>query len=151
MDYSKEEINPYPGVGSDADSEHSCPGMAVESPRPEATRDESSSLNVFIREHNDMDDGAIPATPGGTGAPDSMDAHPVDLATVTEPSDLLRGQVQESIPWDLSQQRPLLSYYTKEDWVQKQDEDVVLHRLKHLMKSGGLASVGEGIEIPELT
>ena len=132
------------GIESDLDSNHSCPGTAVErAPSPEAVHDESSFPDDSIGKHSDVDDGAILATLGGTAVPDSTDVHPLDPATVTELKDLLREQGQESRPWDVQHQRPLLLCYTKEDWVNKQDEDVILHRLKHLFKSGGLASVPE--------
>ena len=82
MVYSEEMINPKPrlvtedvrdsGVGSDADSEPSCPGTAAESPRPEAVHDDASSPDVSTRKHSDVDDSMIPATPGGTGVPNSQ-------------------------------------------------------------------------------
>ena len=64
----------------------------------------------------------------------------MDPASTTEQSDVFKGQVKESAPWDLEHQRLTLDCYTKEDWVTKKDEEVILHRLKHLTQSGGLES-----------
>ena len=81
------------------------------------SRHDPDSAAVNGKERGDVDDG-VPATLGGTGDPDSIDMHPMDLTTVTQLSDRLHGQVQESIS------RSLFPCYTKEDWVKKQDEDI---------------------------
>ena len=91
------------GTGSGTDPETSCPDTSVEGPRPEAGSEATPTPAVEREECGDVDDGVL-ATPGGIGDPDSTDTHPVDPAAATQLSDLLQRPVQESIPWDLTQQ-----------------------------------------------
>ena len=64
------------GIESGVDFNHTSPGIAVERAKsPETVHDDSSPEDP-IGKHSDVDEGAILATPGGTGVPDSMGAHP---------------------------------------------------------------------------
>ena len=132
----------------DPDPETSCPDTSVKGPRPAAGSEAIPTL-IVERDHGDMDDRVL-ATPGGTGDP-GYTVCPMNPAAATQLSDLLQRSVQKSIKWDLTQQRPLLRCFTKEDWVQQQDEDIVLHRVKHLIKQAELGSIKDGMEIPEVT
>ena len=56
----------------------------------------------------------------------------------------------DTTPLDTSEQRPLMPVLDTAQWIKLQDEDVVLNRIKVLMKEQLLNKVEKNVEIPEV-
>ena len=54
----------------------------------------------------------------------------MECAEMAQPKEIIERQPNESMPWDITIQRPMIPCLTCEEWALKQDDDVVLNRVK---------------------